>query len=82
MKQNEKLAQSIFNTILGISEDRMDCFKYNASKLNKIGKKCDYYPNKKKPPTWVRDVFEENNVELYQSRREEIIEKYLEKGLL
>ena len=55
----------------------MACFVYNVSKLNEIGIKCEYYPNKKKPPTWVRDVFEENNVELYQSRHEEIIEKYL-----
>lgn len=77
LKQNERLAQSIFNTILGISEDRMDCFKYNASKLNKIGKKCDYYPNKMKPPTWVNNIFTENNVEPYASRREEIIEKFL-----
>lgn len=77
LKQNETLAKSMFNTILALSEDRMACFVYNVSKLNEIGIKCDYYPNKKKPPTWVRDVFEENNVELYQSRREEIIEKYL-----
>lgn len=77
LKQNERLAKSMFNTILALSEDRMDCFVYNVSKLNEIGIKCDYYPNKKKPPTWVKDVFEENNVELYKSRREEIIVKYL-----
>lgn len=77
LRQNEGLAISMFNTILSISEDRMDCFKYNAFKLNEIGEKCEYSPNKMRPPTWVKDYFEENNVEPYQSRREEIIEKCL-----
>lgn len=77
LKQNERLAISMFNTILSISEDRMDCFKYNASKLNEIGEKCEYYPNEMRPPTWVKDYFAENNVEPYQSRHEEIIEKCL-----
>lgn len=77
LKQNERLAISMFYTILSISEDRMDCFKYNSSKLNEIGEKCEYYPNEMSPPTWVNDYFVENNVEPYQSRHEEIIEKCL-----
>lgn len=77
LKKNERLALSIFNTILLMSKDRMDCFKYNVFKLNEIGEKYEYYPNKSNPPTWVKDVFEENNIDLYQSRCEEIIEKCL-----
>lgn len=77
LKQNEKLAISMFNTIISIAEDRMDCFAYNVSKLNEIGENFEYYPNKKRPPTWEKDYFARNNVEPYRSRREEIIEKYL-----
>ena len=47
------------------------------AKLNLIGKKIDYQPNRKKPPTWVRDIFEEYNIEHYQSKREEIIDMML-----
>lgn len=77
LRQNEKLAKSIFNTIIGISEDKMDCYKYNVDKLNTIGKGIDYQANKQKPPIWIKAIFEENNINLYQSRREQIIDKLL-----
>ena len=37
LKQNERVAISLFNTILSISEDRMYHFKYNVSKLKELG---------------------------------------------
>ena len=77
LTHNEKLAKSLFNTIIGLSEDRMACFKYNVSKLNEIGETIDYQPNRKKPPIWVKDIFKENKIDLYQSRYEEIIENFL-----
>lgn len=77
LTQNEKLAKSLFNTIIGLSEDRMAYFLYNVSQLNKIGRVIDYKPNRGKPPIWVKDIFKENNIDLYQSKREEIIEKLL-----
>ena len=77
LTENERLAKSLFNTIIEISEDKMAYYKYNVAKLNLIGKKIDYQPNRKKPPTWVRDIFEEYNIEHYQSKREEIIDMML-----
>ena len=77
LAHNEKFAKHLFNTIISISEDKMDCFKYNASKLNEIGNKIDYQPNIKKPPTWIKGIFEENNIDYYHSRCEEIIENLL-----
>lgn len=77
LTENERLAKSLFNTIIEISEDKIAYYKYNVAKLNLIGKKIDYQPNRKKPPTWVRDIFEEYNIEHYQSKREEIIDMML-----
>ena len=77
LTENERLAKSLFNTIIEISEDKMAYYKYNVAKLNLIGKKIDYQANRKKPPTWVRDIFEEYNIEHYQSKREEIIDMML-----
>lgn len=77
LKQNEPVATSMFYTILSLSEDRMENFKYNASKLNEMGEKCEYFPNKSKPPIWVDDYFKKNNVAVYQSKNDEIIESYL-----
>lgn len=77
LMKNEKIAQLFFYTIIAIAEDRMACYKYNVTKLRNIGKKIEYQPNKKKPPTWVKDVFEENGIDLYNSEREEIIQKHL-----
>ena len=59
LTENERLAKSLFNTIIEISEDKMAYYKYNVAKLNLIGKKIDYQPNRKKPPTWVRDIYED-----------------------
>ena len=42
-----------------------------------IGEKIDYQPNRKKPPVWVKRIFEKNGIDLYNSKREEIIQKYL-----
>lgn len=75
--QNKKLAKCLFNTIIEISEDKMTYFKYNVSKLNELGEKIDYQPNKNKPPIWAEHFFKENNIELYQSRNEKIIEELL-----
>lgn len=75
--KNERLARCFFNTIIEISEDKMTCYRYNVSNLNAIGMSVDFQPNMKKPPIWVKEVFEDNNIELYQSRREEIIELQL-----
>lgn len=77
LTQNERLAKCIFNTIIGISEDKMACYRYNASNLNAIGETIDYQPNMKKPPIGVKEIFKKNNIEFYQSRREEIIEELL-----
>lgn len=75
--QNKKLAKCLFNTIIEISEDKMTYFKYNVSKLNELGETINYQPNRKKPPIWVEHFFKENNIDLYQSRHERIIEKLL-----
>lgn len=77
LTQNESLAKCFFNTIIELSKDKMDCYKYNVSNLNAIGKEIDYQPNMKKPPVWVKEIFREKNIDLYQSRREEIIDKFL-----
>ena len=75
--QNKKLAKCLFNTIIEIAEDNMAYFKYNVSKLNELGETINYQPNRKKPPIWVEHFFKENNIDLYQSRHERIIEKLL-----
>ena len=75
--QNKKLAKCLFNTIIEISEDKMTYFKYNVSKLNELGETIDYQPNKNKPPIWAEHFFKENNIKLYQSRNEKIIEELL-----
>lgn len=75
--QNEKLTKCFFNTIIGISEDKMACYKYNVFNLNAIGKMIEYQPNMMRPPIWVKEIFEKNRIALYQSRREEIIEELL-----
>lgn len=77
LQQNEKIAQLFFYTIIAIAEDQMACYKYNVNKLCGIGEKIDYQPNRKKPPVWVKRIFEKNGIGLYNSKREEIIQKYL-----
>lgn len=77
LQQNEKIAQLFFYTIIAIAEDQMACYKYNVNKLCGIGEKIDYQPNRKKPPVWVKRIFEKNGIDLYNSKREEIIQKYL-----
>ncbi|MBS5430617.1 MAG: SMEK domain-containing protein [Lachnospiraceae bacterium] len=77
LTQNESLAKCFFNTIIELSKDKMDCYKYNVSNLNAIGKAIDYQPNMKKPPVWISGIFREKRIELYQSRREDIIDKFL-----
>ena len=78
--QNKKLAKCFFNTIIEIAEDNMAYFKYNVSKLNELGETIDYQPNRKKPPIWAEHFFKKNNIDLYQSRHERIIEKLLLKN--
>ena len=58
----------------------MAYFKYNVSKLNELGETIDYQPNRKKPPIWAEHFFKKNNIDLYQSRHERIIEKLLLKN--
>ena len=77
LMQNANLAQLIFNTIVAISEDNMACFKYNVSKLNEIGERIDYCPNKNNAPIWVKHIFEKNRIPFYQSKKEEIINMLL-----
>lgn len=59
LTQNEGLAKCFFNTIIELSKDKMDCYKYNVSNLNAIGKEIDYQPNMMKPPVWVKEIFRE-----------------------
>lgn len=75
--QNEKIAQLFFYTIIGIAEDQMACYKYNVIKLQDIGEKIDYQPNRKIPPTYVREIFEKNGIDLYNSEKERIIQRHL-----
>lgn len=75
--QNEKIAQLFFYTIIGIAEDQMACYKYNVIKLQDIGEKIDYQPNRKIPPTYVREIFEKNGIDLYNSKKERIIQRHL-----
>ena len=77
LTQNKKLAKCFFNTIIGISEDEMACYRYNASNLKAIGEIVDYQPNMEKPPIWVKEIFKKNSIDFYQSKYEEIIDKFL-----
>lgn len=77
LPQNKKLAKNLFYTIIAISEDKKTNYKYNLSKLNEMSKNIEYQPNRGKPPIWVKEIFEKNEIEFYQSSREEIIKKLL-----
>lgn len=77
LMQNANLAKSFFNTIVALAEDRMAEYRYNASKLCEIGKDVNYQPNRSTPTTWVKDIFSEHRIDLYQSKKESIIESYL-----
>ena len=77
LPQNKKLAKNLFYTIIAMSEDKMTYYKYNVSKLNEKSKNIEYQPNRGKPPIWVKEIFEKNEIEFYQSSREEIIKKLL-----
>lgn len=74
---NEIIAKCFFVTITEIAKDEMNQYIYNAEHLKAIGESVKYKPNICKPPVNVKDIFEEHNINLYESKREIIIDKYL-----
>ena len=74
---NERIAKCFFITITEIAKDEMNHYVYNAEHLKTIGESVKYEPNISKPPINVKDIFEKHNINLYESKREIITDKYL-----
>jgi hypothetical protein len=76
---NEKLALSVFNTIIKLAEDEMKHQKFNLDYYKRhIGKSdVDFSPNFHKKFTRVDSFIEKNNQEKYQSKKNDIIESFL-----
>lgn len=74
---NERIAKCFFITITEIAKDEMNQYVYNAEHLKTIGESVKYEPNIGNPPVNVKDIFEKHNINLYESKRENIIDKYL-----
>ena len=77
LMNNKKMAQSLFYTIIALAEDEMSCYKYNASNLQNLGIEIEYQPNRNIPPYNVDEIFKENGIDLYNSKKDEIIQRYL-----
>ena len=77
LMNNKKMAQSLFYTIIALAEDEMSCYKYNASNLQNLGKEIEYQPNRNIPPHNVEELFEKNGIDPYNSKKDEIIQRYL-----
>ncbi len=78
LKTNTEFARSLLNTVVVISEDRMNRFIYTAQcaedyKLYEM----KYIPNRNTPPLFIEQYFKKKKIPVYQSRVDDIIKKYL-----
>ena len=79
LANHEALAQSVFNTIIKLSEDQMEHQKYNANylKVSKKDKEFIFNPNMESNLLGVDYYIKRNGGECYISHEEAIIDKYL-----
>lgn len=78
LSANTALARILLDTIVAISEDRMNRFIYdvnNAKRYHIID--IDYIPNRISPPLFVEQHFKKKRIPLYKNKMEEIIERRL-----
>ncbi|MEA4923462.1 MAG: SMEK domain-containing protein [Eubacteriaceae bacterium] len=74
---NNELAKNIFNTIIAISEDKMESYIYNASQIKKEDDSFEYKPNMQAPPVGIDDEFKREDITLHKNHAGEIINKHL-----
>ena len=77
LKTDEKMAPLVFNTILMLAKDEMDHQVYNYNYLLKGNESVEFIPNVNTNFNRVDFYFKNNNIEGFNSKKEDIIEKYL-----
>jgi len=79
LKTDINLSILLFNTIVKLAEDEMNHQGYNVDYLIKSGKnqKNDFIPNMYPKLSGVDRLLQENNEKKYNSKEDEIINKYL-----
>jgi hypothetical protein len=79
LSTNKRLARAVFNTIVKLAEDEMNHQKFNAEYLKRYRKneKFTFYPNAQPKLLGVDAYIKKDKREEYQSKKEEIITKYL-----
>ena len=60
LTENERLAKSLFNTIIEISEDKMAYYKYNVAKLNLIVKSVYLIATRDLSNLWLQFFLSQN----------------------
>lgn len=79
LPSNQKLAIALFNTIVALSEDKMNHHVFNANYAVKRNKKESfvYKANRQRPPYWIDRIIKEKGKKGFKSKRNELISKYL-----
>ena len=78
LSTNSALARILRDTIVAISEDKMNNYIHdvNSAKDHHIID-VDYIPNRTSPPLFVEKLFSKKHIPLYKSKAEELIESHL-----
>ena len=77
LKGNKRMARALFNTIIALAEDKMNHNLFNAAYMVTQENGCTYVPNRQAPFGNVDRVLCNKGMTGFQSKSDEIIEKYL-----
>lgn len=77
LKTDEKMALLVFNTILMLAKDEMEHQLYNYNYLLNRNESVEFIPNVNTNFNKVDFYFTNHNIEGFNSKKEEIIEKFL-----
>ena len=77
LQKDIKLSNTIFNTVIMLSNDEMEHQKYNAEYAKRKNNTFKFVPNKIPKLRGIDKQIEQENGEKYKSNTNEIIEKYL-----
>ena len=81
LPSNQKMATSLFNTIVMLSKDKMDHYIFNANYIyeGNYQKDATYMPNRQRPlhTYQINEIMKESETKSFESKREDIISKYL-----
>lgn len=81
LPSNQKMATSLFNTIVMLSKDKMDHYIFNANYIyeGNYQKDATYIPNRQRPlhTYQINEIMMERETKSFESKRKDIISKYL-----